>query len=58
MKFGKEIEEKYHRFDVNMDKKEHAFLKNYGLEQIQNDDEALINYAVNKILAEAVKKGK
>lgn len=58
MKFGKETEEKFHRFDVSMDKKEHKFLRDYGLDQIKNDDEALINYAVNKILGEEIKKGK
>jgi len=57
MKFGKESVEKFHKFDVSFDKKEHSFLRDYGLDQIKNDDEALINYAVNKILREAVKNG-
>jgi len=62
MKFGKETAEKYVKFDVDIDNNEYDMLKNYGLEQIKNDDQALINYAVNKILRAEVereeKKGK
>lgn len=57
MKLGKDVVEKCHRFDIGLSKKEYETLKNYGLEQVKSDDEALINYAVNKILADAVKKG-
>lgn len=58
MKFGKETVEKCHKFDMDMSEKERAILACYGLKQIKNDEEALINYAVNKILINAIKKGK
>jgi len=55
MQFGKHDIEKVYRFDVDFENKEYALLKDYGLKEIQNDSEALVNYAVNKILANAVK---
>ena len=58
MKLSKEVIEKCHRFDLDLNKEEHKFFKNYGLEQIKEDDEALINYAINKILSKVVKGDK
>jgi len=42
-------------FDVDFTQDEIDRLKSYGLEKIQNDEPALINYAVNLILEETVK---
>ena len=58
MKLSKETIEKYHKFDIDLDKKEYKILRDYGLKLINSDDEALINYAVNKILGDAVKEKK
>jgi len=54
MKFGKQKIEKVYKFDVDFEDKEYAYLKDYGLKEIQKDSEALVNYAVNKVLANAV----
>jgi len=58
MKLGKETAEKYCKFDVELSNKEWDMLKNYGLELIQNDEGALINYAFNKILEKQLKENK
>lgn len=50
----KEIVYKYRLEDIS--KEEYARLRSIGLEQIQKDDEALINYAVIYILTEQIKK--
>ena len=55
MKFGKHKIEKVYNFDVDFEDKEHSILQAYGLREIQKDPEALVNYAVNKILANAMK---
>lgn len=55
MKFGKHKIEKVYNFDVDFEDKEYAFLQDYGLREIQKDPEALINYAVNSILAKTIK---
>ena len=57
MNFGKEVIGKVYKFKVEMDDKEEALLKEYALKNIINDDEALLNYAVNRILKEMVNKG-
>jgi hypothetical protein len=54
MKLGKETKVTYHKFDVDFENKEYKMLKNYALQEIVKDDEALVNYAVNKILTKAV----
>lgn len=58
MKFGKETSEKVCMFDVDFDKKEWDMLRDYGLGLIKNDEEALINYAVNDILRKEVERKK
>lgn len=58
MKFGKQKIEKIYNFDVDFEDNEYSILKDYGLREIQKDPEALVNYAVNKVLANAVKLGK
>lgn len=55
MKFSKECPAKYVKVDVQFDDKEHKLLRDYGLKHIILDDEALINYAINKILLDTVK---
>jgi len=54
MKLGKETKVKYCNFDVTFEDKEFKMLKDYGLKEIQKDDSALVNYAVNKILEKYV----
>lgn len=39
-------------YDMDLSKSEATMLREYGLKKIQEDDEALINYAVNHILFE------
>jgi len=58
MKIGKEKKEIYYKFDVDFEKNEYETLKEYGLKEIVKDDNALINYATNKILINAVKNKK
>jgi hypothetical protein len=57
MKIGKEKKEIYYRFDVDFEKKEYDILREYGAKEIVKDDNALINYAVNKILVNMIGKG-
>ena len=54
MKIGKETIEESCKFDIDLSSKEAATLKEYGLKNIQNDDAALINYAVNKMLRDYI----
>lgn len=56
MKLGKETTEKYCKFNVEFENGEFKMLKDYGLKEIQKDDSALINYAVNKILIDSIKR--
>lgn len=58
MKLGKEKSEKYCRFEAEFTKAEWLALKDYGLQSIQKDDSALVNYAFNKILKEKVESCK
>lgn len=58
MKIVKETEEKSYKFVVDLSTKESAVLKEYGLKSIENDDEALINYAINKIVENYISKWK
>ena len=48
--FGKETIDKVHKFDVDCTDVEWKTLKEYGLKKIQEDDLALINYAVVDLL--------
>jgi len=54
MKLGKETKVDYCKFDVEFENNEFQILKDYGLKKIQEDDEALVNYAVNKILIDQI----
>lgn len=45
---------KTYEYDMHLSKKESQELRNYGLERIQNDENELINYAVNCILRDIV----
>jgi hypothetical protein len=56
MEIGKEKVEKVHKFEIDLSSEEYALLKKIGLELIIKDEEALINYAVNYILAKEVDK--
>lgn len=56
MEIGKEKVEKVHKFKIDLSSEEYALLKKIGLELIIKDEEALINYAVNYILAKEVDK--
>jgi len=54
----KEREVKCYEFDADFTKEEAKELKEYGLKIIADDDNALINYAVNKILTKYVENQK
>lgn len=46
MKIGKEKKVTYYHYQVTMSPEEFKILRAHGLRIIQNDDEALINYAI------------
>jgi len=54
MKFGKETKKVYCQFEFEFEDKEFQMLREYGLKEIAKDDNALVNYAINKILANCV----
>jgi len=56
MKLGKEKKMQYSHFDTEFDSKEFQILKEYGLKHIVNDDDELVNYAVNKILKDRMEQ--
>jgi hypothetical protein len=57
VELGEETIVQTHEFkDTKMDGKTALFLKNYAMEHILSDNDTLINYAFNRILAEQVKK--
>lgn len=58
MKLGKETEEKVCKFDAEFTAKEWKMLKDYGQKLILKDEGALVNYALNDILHNEVKKHK
>ena len=56
MKIGKEKAIQYSEFKVDFESKEYCMLKEYGKKEILKDDNALINYAINKILADYIQR--
>ena len=50
MELGPETKETFYKFPLDLSEKEAKYLRDIGLKQIESDDEALINYAVNYIL--------
>lgn len=57
VEFGEEKVVQYHEFkDTKMNDETATFLKNYAMEHILSDNDTLINYAFNRILAEQIKK--
>ncbi len=58
MKLGKETIKTVHNFDATFSTKELKMLKDYGLKLIREDEASLVNYAVNRILENAVKEKK
>jgi hypothetical protein len=56
MELGKERVEDVYCFPLDLDEDEAKRLRDIGLEQIANDEEALINYAVNFILAQQIEQ--
>lgn len=58
MKLGKETKETYYKFDCEFSDDECDKLVEYGWREIQKDEAALVNYAVNKLLYNAVEANK
>lgn len=54
MELGDEREEKYCKFSLDLSDAEAKYLRDVGLKHIENDEEALIEYAVNFILEQKV----
>lgn len=54
MELGNEKEEMFYTFPLEVSDEEAKRLRDIGLKEIKKDDEALINYAVNFILAQKV----
>jgi len=58
MKFDNERTKEYCEFEMTFTNEEARRLREYGLAQIMNDDNELINYAVNHILKEMINGSK
>ena len=56
MKIDNEQVETFHRFDLELSEKESQLLIKYAHENIANDTEFLINYAINDILQKKISK--
>ena len=54
MKLDNEKKECFYKYDLDLQSEEYKMLKEYGLKHIVNDDDALINYAVVRILKESI----
>ena len=54
MELSKEKKQTVYAFDLDVSDQEHKMLKEFGLKTIKDDDDALINYAVNYILRKEV----
>ena len=56
MKFLNETKEEMYNFEVDLDPEEAKWFRDFGLREIEKDEEALINYAVNFILREQIEQ--
>jgi len=54
MKLENEKKECFYKYDIDLQPEEYKMLKEYGLKHIVDDPDALINYAVIKILKESI----
>ena len=52
--FGKEKEVMYHQFEIDIEDETHALLLDYAKKHILDDEDALINYAIVRILKESI----
>ena len=55
MKLSNQKQEKVYRYNLLITREEAEHLKHLGLETIQNDDQALIEYAVLRLLEDQIK---
>ena len=58
IKFGKFIPAKMYKVDFTAEEKVMDTFAEYGLREIAKDKEALINYAINRLLIDMVKENK
>jgi len=54
IKFGKFIPEKVYRVDFEAEENVMETFAKYGLEKIKDDQEALVSYAINKLLKDMI----
>ena len=55
MELGNKRMEESYKFDLTLSEREKLYLKQIGYELIEKDEQALINYAVCRIIEDEVK---